>query len=151
MAYQMEEIAVVENSVTNRMDADWGDVTSKIRLLSDYSGGFKGLEEFSHIVVITCLHEATFIKEKHLQRHPRNIKTLPKTGIFSQRAKNRPNSIGMTSVEIVDVEGDVLQVKGLDAINGTPVLDIKPYFPQYDKKEGVRVPQWVNALMKNYF
>ena len=75
---------------------------------------------------------------------------MPKVGIFSQRAKDRPNRIGMTSVEIVSVSDRTLTVKGLDAVNGTPVLDIKPYYPVYDKKEAV-VPEWVNRLMEHYF
>ena len=75
---------------------------------------------------------------------------MPMVGIFSQRAKDRPNRIGMTSVEIVSVSDRTLTVKGLDAVNGTPVLDIKPYYPVYDRKEAV-VPGWVNRLMEHYF
>ena len=71
-------------------------------------------------------------------------------GIFSQRAKDRPNRIGMTSVEIVSVSGRTLTVKGLDAVNGTPVLDIKPYYPVYDRKDAA-VPEWVDRLMEHYF
>lgn len=76
---------------------------------------------------------------------------MPLVGIFSQRVKDRPNPIGITAVEIVKVEGDVLEVKGLDAINGTPVIDVKPYYPQFDKVDDSKVPEWVNILMQNYF
>ena len=75
---------------------------------------------------------------------------MPLVGIFSQRGKDRPNRIGMTSVEIVSVEEGTLAVKGLDAIDGTPVLDIKPYYPAYDKKDA-SVPEWVDRLMAHYF
>ena len=71
-------------------------------------------------------------------------------GIFSQRAKDRPNRIGMTAVEIVSVSDRTLAVKGLDAVNGTPVLDIKPYYPVYDRKDAA-VPEWVDRLMDHYF
>jgi tRNA (Thr-GGU) A37 N-methylase len=72
-------------------------------------------------------------------------------GIFSQRAKDRPNPIGITAVEIISVGDDYLEIKGLDAINETPILDIKPYYPHYDKIDSPKVPEWVDRLMKNYF
>ena len=76
---------------------------------------------------------------------------MPITGILSQRAKNRPNPIGVTAVEILKVGDDYLEVKGLDAINETPILDIKPYYPHYDKVNDAKVPEWVDRLMKGYF
>lgn len=69
---------------------------------------------------------------------------------FLQRDKDRPNQIGMTAVEVVSVTDDALVVRGLDAIDGTPVLDIKPYYPAYDRRDA-RVPEWVDRLMKGYF
>nr|NIV35109.1 tRNA (N6-threonylcarbamoyladenosine(37)-N6)-methyltransferase TrmO [Anaerolineae bacterium] len=97
------------------------------------------------------LHQARYEREKHLQRRPRNLATMPEVGILSQRAKNRPNPIGVTAVEIMDVGRDFLEVWGLDAIDGTPVLDIKPYYPHFDRVENPRVPEWVNRLMEGYF
>lgn len=98
------------------------------------------------------MHKSTFIREKHLQRRPQNRKSFPKIGIFSQRAKHHPNPIGITSVEIMDVKEQegYLVVKGLDAINETPIIDIKPYFPQFDRRDA-DVPPWVTILMANYF
>lgn len=75
---------------------------------------------------------------------------MPMVGIFSQRGKDRPNKIGMTSVQIISVNDESLVIKGLDAIDGTPVLDIKPYYPVYDRKDA-NVPQWVGRLMEHYF
>ena len=75
---------------------------------------------------------------------------MPLVGIFSQRGKDRPNTIGATAVEIISVEEQFITVRGLDAIDGTPVLDIKPYYPVFDKREAV-VPEWVNRLMEDYF
>ena len=71
-------------------------------------------------------------------------------GIFAQRGKDRPNRIGMTAVEILSVTEDSLTVRGLDAVDGTPVLDIKPYYPAYDQRDA-RVPEWVDRLMQHYF
>jgi len=75
---------------------------------------------------------------------------MPLVGIFFQRAKDRPNQIGMTSVKIESVMENCLIVQGLDAIDGIKILDIKPYYPMYDKKEA-KVPSWVETLMKGYF
>ena len=75
---------------------------------------------------------------------------MPLVGIFSQRGKDRPNRIGMTSVRIISADEQTLVVQGLDAIDGTPVLDIKPYYPVYDKKNAT-VPEWVDRLMEHYF
>lgn len=151
MKIELSPISFVENDITEIMDANWDEVTSRISLPSELSGAFTGLETFSHIIVITYLHRADFEIEKHLLRHPRNDAQYPQVGIFSQRAKNRPNPIGVTAVSIEEIKDDTITVKGLDAINGTPVLDIKPYFPDYDTRENVNVPEWVNALMKGYF
>jgi len=125
MKIEFNPLSIVKNNTTERMDANWGNVISKISLPPELSGAFKGLETFSHIIILTFLHEATFETEKHLLRHPRNNRKYPQVGIFSQRAKNRPNPIGVTSLKIEEIKGDNLIVKGLDAINGTPVLDIK--------------------------
>ena len=75
---------------------------------------------------------------------------MPLVGIFAQRGKDRPNQIGMTAVEVLSVSDDALVVRGLDAIDGTPVLDIKPYYPMYDRRDA-RVPEWVDRLMDGYF
>jgi tRNA-Thr(GGU) m(6)t(6)A37 methyltransferase TsaA len=151
MDIKIVEIGHVENDINRQMDINWGSTKSRVVLLDNYVGGLTGLEKFSHAIIITYLHEAKFISEKHIRRRPRNLPEMPLVGIFSQRAKNRPNPIGLTSVKIIEVFEDSLLVEGLDAINGTPVLDIKPYYPQYDMVGNAIVPEWVNALMKNYF
>lgn len=75
---------------------------------------------------------------------------MPLLGIFSQRTKDHPNQIGITTVEILSVSDTSITVKGLDAIDGTPVLDIKPYFPIFDRRDA-QTPEWVDILMENYF
>jgi tRNA-Thr(GGU) m(6)t(6)A37 methyltransferase TsaA len=147
----LRPIGSVSSSVTERTDQDWGEVRSRIVLAPEFVGGLLGLEGFSHAIVVTYLHQASYQKERHLRRRPRNLATMPKVGILSQRAKNRPNPIGVTAVEIVDVGHDCLEVRGLDAIDGTPVLDIKPYYPHFDRVEDPRVPEWVDGLMDGYF
>ena len=148
---RLQPIGAVYSPVTERSDQDWGRVTSKIILEREFAGGLLGLEGFSHAIVLTYLHRASFDRDKHLRRRPRNLDAMPEAGIFAQRAKNRPNPIGVTTVEILDVGHDCLEVGGLDTIDGTPVLDIKPYFPHFDRIEAPRVPGWVDRLMAGYF
>ena len=146
----MQPIGYVKNEVTQRKDTSWGEDTSTVVLNDEYKTGLIGLEDFSHAIIIFHLDKAKYEKEKHLQRRPQNRDDMPLVGIFSQRGKDRPNQIGMTSVEIISVTDSTLTVKGLDAIDGTPILDIKPYYPVYDKKDA-KVPEWVDRLMEHYF
>ena len=146
----MRPIGYVKNDVENKKDVSWGDDASVIELQEEFYSGLAGLEDFSHATIIFYLDKAVYEKEKHLQRHPQNRDDMPLVGIFSQRGKDRPNKIGITSVKILSVSEKSLVVKGLDAINGTAVLDIKPYYPVYDKKDA-SVPEWVDRLMEHYF
>lgn len=146
----MHPIGFVKNEVEEKKDVAWGSNVSVIELQENYYGGLEGLEDFSHVIILYYLDKAEYLKEKHLKRRPQNRDDMPLRGIFSQRGKDRPNKIGMTSVEIVSVTEKNLTVKGLDAIDGTAVLDIKPYYPVYDKKDA-SVPEWVNRLMEHYF
>lgn len=75
---------------------------------------------------------------------------MPLVGIFAQRARHRPNRIGVTAVEIIEVTNNSVKVRALDAIDGTPVIDIKPYVPIYDKKDAI-IPDWMEKMMKDYF
>jgi len=146
-----EPIGYVRSNATEKTDLHWGAVISDIVIKDDLRDGLKGLEEFSHVIVVYHLNEAKFEKEKHAIRRPQGREDMPRVGIFAQRAKDRPNSIGITSVKLLSVRQNIIQVQGLDAINGTPVLDIKPYYPQFDFKKDAAVPKWVNTLMKDYF
>ena len=147
----LRAIGVVSSPVKEKKDSGWDGVVSEVRIDAEYSGALSGLESFSHALIVTYLHQAKFESSRHLKRRPQGREDMPEVGILSQRAKNRPNSIGVTAVEIVRVADDVLVVKGLDAIDGTPVLDIKPYFPAYDRVESPCVPRWVERLMQGYF
>ncbi|MCL2253451.1 MAG: tRNA (N6-threonylcarbamoyladenosine(37)-N6)-methyltransferase TrmO [Lachnospiraceae bacterium] len=146
-----EAIGTVKSNATEKVDHNWGDIVSEIIIKEELQIGLKGLEDFSHVIIIYHLSEASFIKEKHLTRKPQGRDDMPTVGIFSQRAKDRPNAIGVTSVKLLSIEQNIVKVQGLDAINGTPILDIKPYYPQYDMKENATVPEWVNVLMADYF
>ena len=147
----MQPIGHVACDVSAQTDADWGAVCSRIVLLPEYREGLLGLDQFSHLLVVTYLHEAAFAADRHLIRRPRGLASMPRVGIFAQRAKDRPNPIGVTAVALVSVSAGAVAVRGLDAIDGTPVLDLKPYYPQYDCIEDAVVPEWVARLMEGYF
>lgn len=144
-------IGTVRSQVRDGVDAGWGDVVAQIDVDPQYRAGLAGLAAFSHIVVLFHMHQSTWTPSADMVRRPQGREDMPMIGIFAQRAKHRPNPLGVTCVRLLGVEGGVLTVRGLDAIDGTPVLDIKPYFPEYDRPDNYGVPEWVHALMSGYF
>ena len=101
-----------------------------------------GLEGFSHIIVLYWMHRTTHPKQK-LKGHPMGRTDVPEQGIFALRTPHRPNPIGKSTVRLLGRRGNVLKVQGLDAIDGTPVIDIKPYIPGYDSVKDAAVPSWI--------
>jgi tRNA (adenine37-N6)-methyltransferase len=150
-ALELMPIGTIHNSVTDPIDEQWNKVISDIHINPDLADGLKGLEDWSHIVVIYVMHQTEFNKAEHLVRRPRGISEMPEIGIFAQRARHRPNLIGITAVKIQRIEGNIIRVKGLDAIDGTPVIDIKPYAPVYDGVSNPLVPSWFLQMMQGYF
>jgi tRNA-Thr(GGU) m(6)t(6)A37 methyltransferase TsaA len=115
--------------------------TSQIVLRSELADALNGIDGFSHLFVLFWLDEISDEQRKTLKVHPRSRKDLPLLGIFATRTMLRPNPIGLTLVELVKAEGNVLTVRGLDAFDGTPVLDVKP-FDAWDTAKDARVPAW---------
>lgn len=150
-AVTLQPIGVVRSPIVEGVDEDWGSVVAEVHLREEYAPGLRGLEEFSHVIVVFLMHEATFSPGDDLVRRPRGRADMPELGIFAQRAKHRPNPLGLTAVRLLSVRGNVLTVRGLDAIDGSPVLDIKPYFPAFDRVEDATTPEWVARLMEGYF
>ncbi len=143
-------IGEVKSSVKEPVDMNWGEVISEIIMKPEYAPGLMGLDTFSHAFILTYLHEAKYEPKVHLRRHPQENPDLPMMGIFAQRARHRPNRIGITACEIVGITETSLKVRGLDAIDGTPILDVKPYVHYYDKKDAT-IPEWMDKMMKDYF
>jgi tRNA-Thr(GGU) m(6)t(6)A37 methyltransferase TsaA len=144
-------IGYVHNRITQPVDSGWGTVESRIVLEPAWRGALEGLGEFSHVQVLTYLHKiSSEDRAVPAQRRPRGRADMPLLGVFSQRARVRPNPIGLTACEIVKVEMETLTVTGLDAIDGTPVLDIKPYVPVFDRIESPTTPSWVGLLFVDY-
>ena len=149
---QLKPIAVVKNSRSEIKDDDWGDVISIIELDESMpDDALLEIESFSHAEVIFYFHQVAEEKIQHGSRHPRNNADWPKVGILSQRGKNRPNRLGATIVKVLRRDGRQLTVQGLDAIDGTPVLDIKPVMKEFLPREEIHQPDWAKELMKNYW
>lgn len=120
---------------------------SRIVIRKDLVEALKGIEDFSHIFVVFWMHQVPKEETKILKVHPRGRTDLPLLGIFATRTAFRPNPIGLTLVELLERKNNVLVVKGLDALDGTPVLDIKPYNSR-DIVLDARVPEWHKKLQK---
>jgi tRNA-Thr(GGU) m(6)t(6)A37 methyltransferase TsaA len=119
--------------------------TSQIILQDELAEGLEGISGFSHLYVLFYLNQVSEEQRKTLKVHPRGRMDLPLTGVFATRTMMRPNPVGLTLVELVKVDGNVLTVRGLDAYDGTPVLDVKPY-DSWDTTENARVPDWWKKL-----
>ena len=147
----LEPIGIVRSPVTQtEVDEGWGSVVSELHLAAPLAAGLSGLDTFSHAIVVFWMTHA-FDPARDLVRRPRGRADMPELGIFAQRGKQRPNPIGVTVVEVLSVAGDVVRVRGLDAIDGTPILDLKPYVPAFDRATSARVPEWMERLMQRYF
>lgn len=147
----IQPVGFVRCPIMEPVDENWGSVISWIRLKKPWVRGLQGLEEFSHLLIVFQMHKAVHNPKTDLVRRPRGRADMPEVGIFAQRAKHRPNPIGITTVRLLQIEGSALVVQGLDAIDGSPVLDIKPYVPEFDRVARPRVPGWMKELLKGYF
>lgn len=148
----LEPIGYVSSSRAAAEDDRWDAEVSTIVLTSEYgSDSLVGLTDFSHIEVLFHFHEVDASRVVRGARHPRGNAEWPLTGIFVQRGKNRPNLLGTTSCQLVRVEGTALHVMGLDAIDGAPVLDIKPVMKEFLPRGLVAQPKWSHELMKGYW
>jgi tRNA (adenine37-N6)-methyltransferase len=121
----------------------WESVDSTIQLRGGLGEALEGLKGHSHLIVVFWMHEVPESARRRVTHHLHGDKSLPVKGDLATRSQNRPNPIGVTVVELKRLEHNAIRVRGLDAIDGTPVLDIKPYIPAYDALPDARVPGWV--------
>jgi len=147
-----EPIGHVRSSRSDLSDDNWGGVTARIEPDESLPAeSLAGIEAFSHAEVVYHFDRVPDSEVERGARHPRGNTAWPKVGIFAQRRKGRPNRPGATIVEIVGRAGRVLTVTGPDAIDGTPVLDIKPVMAELLPRTPVRQPAWSHELMRNYW
>lgn len=149
--FEVAAIGFVHSSRHEPIDDAWDSESSRIELVEPFDHtALQGLGEFSHCMVIYLFDRASWDVTK-MARHPRGNTDWPKVGIFAQRAKDRPNRLGVTICRIVEVVGNSVVVEGLDAIDGTPVLDLKPHMVEFGPRGATTQPQWVTELMQGYW
>ena len=151
--FDITPIGWVRGGRIEAVDDDWATVEATIELDTTHFGAesLAGLEDFSHIDVIYVFHEVNAAAIQTGSRRPRGNPDWPEVGIFAQRARMRPNRLGVTTCELLGVEADRIQVRGLDAIDGTPGIDLKPYMTGCAPRSTVRQPEWAIELMANYW
>lgn len=137
----LKAIGIVRNHVEEPTHENSDDIISEIIIDNSLAEALDDLEQFSHIIVLYWIHRS---------RHPSPVKVHPRgdpkralMGVFATRSPSRPNPIGKATAALLERKGNTLKVRGLDAINGSPVLDIKPYIPGYDSVDNARAPSWM--------
>lgn len=134
---QLEAIGYVRNEVAKPRPRGWEKVESRIELLEEHRGKVGGLEAFSHVIVVFYMDMAADALEKPAEL---TLESGRRYGILATRSQLRPNHLGVSAVELLGHDEGLLRVRGLDAIDGTAVLDVKPYLAEYDAFPGARRP-----------
>jgi len=143
---KLNPIGVVHNEIKKTGFHDHQNIVSEVEIDEKWTELLDGIEEFSHIVVLFWMHAVPPDSPKPTKVHPRGRADLPLVGLFATRAPQRPNPVGLTIVKLLKRSGNVLTVQGLDAINGTPVIDIKSYMIPKIARNEIRMPKWVAKL-----
>lgn len=151
--FSVAAIGMVRSARSEAVDDDWDRIDARIHLDPNQFApdALAGLEGFSHAEIVFLFDRVTDDRIVSGARHPRGRTDWPKIGIFAQRGKNRPNRIGVTACRILGVEGLTLHLEGLDAIDGTPVLDIKPVMAGFLPRGPVTEPDWATEIMAGYW
>jgi tRNA (adenine37-N6)-methyltransferase len=150
----LEPVGFVVGGRSEAIDDDWGGINAVIRLDGARFGpeAVVGLDAFSHLIVVFQFHLVDPAAVQSGARRPRGNPDWPEVGMFAQRAKMRPNRLGVSTCRLTGVEGLDLHVQGLDAVDGSPVLDVKPFMQEFEPPPGtVRQPTWSSELMRGYY
>ena len=141
---QLVPIGKANNTVKKPALTGWKNSVTKILLAKQYTKGLDGIQDYSHVIIVYWMGQEL---ECHLKHHPQGRKDVPYGGIYACRCPQRPNRIAISTVKLLARKGNSIKVKGLDILDGTPILDIKPYTPQYDRVTKAKVPRWVGRLV----
>ncbi len=140
----LRPIGVVRNGKTEPPKDGWDDVVSQVLIRPDLADALLGLDGWSHVIVLFWPHLVPDdVRGSKHRLHPRDDPENPLQGVLATRAQIRFNPILSTAVRLLEVKGNVLKVRGLDALDGTPVLDVKPYIPRFDSVPDATMPEWV--------
>ncbi|MDE3082427.1 MAG: SAM-dependent methyltransferase [Acidobacteriota bacterium] len=152
MNYSVRPVAYIRNERSEALDDNWDDVVSTVELAADVpSEALVGLGDFSHVEIVFFADWAEDVPPAPWHRHPRGNPDWPDVGVFAQRNKDRPNRILLTTVAISNLQERSFEVRGLDGIDGTPVLDIKPVFRWSVPRGELRAAPWSEELGEHYF
>lgn len=145
---ELRPIGYVQNQIQPGRDVTWESIESDIVVDEQWADGLEGVEEFSHIIIVFWLDRPSG-EESPLKVHPEAREDMPLVGVFATRSPQRPSPLALTTVRLLSREGNTLRVRGLDAFDGTPVLDIKPYLPRGDQEPTATVPKWLHRLWED--
>lgn len=141
---QLKPIGKAKNTVKKPTLTGWKNLITEIVIDKRYAKGLDGIKDYSHVIIVYWMGQE---KECHLKHHPQGRKDVPYGGIFACRCPQRPNRIAISTVKLLSRKKNIIKIKGIDILDGTPILDIKPYTPAYDWVSRAKVPAWVNRLV----
>jgi tRNA-Thr(GGU) m(6)t(6)A37 methyltransferase TsaA len=139
----LKPIGFVKNNVKEPRFGNFEEEISEIIVDEKFTEALNGIADYSHVIIVYWMDK---VKSHVITHRPQGNPDVPVVGIFSCRCPPRPNPIAISTVKLVGHEGNKIRVKGLDILDGTPVIDIKPYWPRYDKVDDGKIPDWVNRL-----
>ena len=152
MVFELRPVAWVRSSRVELLDDQWDGVSTTVELDDDVpSEALIGLEQFSHLEFVLVADRAAEVPPAPWRRHPRGKAEWPNVGIFAQRNKDRPNRLLVSIARLERIDGRTLFVQGLDGVDGTPVLDIKPVFRWNGPRGEVVAPRWADEIGLDYF
>lgn len=140
---KLKPIGYVKNNVKEPRFGNFANEVSEIILDRKFAEGLKGIDDYSHVIIVYWMDK---VKDYSITHRPQGNPKVPIVGIFSCRCPARPNPVAIMTVELLEHKSNKIKVKGLDILDGTPIIDIKPYWPQYDKVENEKIPGWVYEL-----
>ncbi len=143
MRIELKPIGFVRNNVKEPRFGNFAHEISEIIVDEKYADALNGIDDYSHVIIVYWMDK---VKDHVITHRPQGNPNVPIVGIFACRCPQRPNPIAITTVKLMSREGNKIKVEGLDILDGTPVIDVKPYWPQYDKVENEKIPSWVNRL-----
>ena len=139
----LSPIGVVKNKVKKPRFGSFKGEVAEIVLDKKFTDALTGIEDYSHVMIVYWMDK---VKDKVITHRPQGNPEVPVVGIFSCRCPQRPNPIAVTTVKLLSRKDNKLRVGGLDIVDGTPIIDIKPYWPVYDEIKGAKIPKWVSKL-----
>ncbi len=139
----LKPIGFVKNNVEEARFGGFDDEVSEIIVDEKFTDALNGIKDYSHVIIVYWMDK---VKKYVITHKPQGNPEVPIVGIFACRCPPRPNPIAITTVKLIEREGNKIKVKGLDILDGTPIIDIKPYWSKYDEVEDAVIPDWVNKL-----